>query len=103
AQAVAVCLYELRRAWLRQGEAAAGAATQGDPPATFAEQEHLFGQLRTALEEIHFLYGPKAESLMHAPRHLLGRARLTTGEAGVLLGLAGHIRCYVANHPPPQG
>ena len=55
----------------------------------------MFTRLRTALEEIHFLYGPKADSLMHALRHVLGRARLTPMEVDVLNGLARQIRWYV--------
>ena len=96
AQAVAVCLYELRKQWL-------AAVGQENAPeewlATFAEQEHMFVQLRTALEEIHFLYGPKADALMHAVRHLLGKARLSPMEVNVLLGLSRQIRWYVAQHP----
>jgi tRNA/rRNA methyltransferase len=102
AQAVAICLYELRKAWDR-GEAS---TTEPDPPlASFAEQEQLFRQLQTALEEVHFLYGDKAEPLMHAVRHLLARARLSVMEVKVLLGLARQIRWYVANHPatPSEG
>lgn len=97
AQAVAICLYELRRAWLRAGPAPNSTAADV-APASFAEQEHLFGQLRTALEEIHFLYGPKTEPLLHALRRLLGRARLTRMEVNILRGLARQIRWYVANH-----
>jgi antitoxin (DNA-binding transcriptional repressor) of toxin-antitoxin stability system len=55
----------------------------------------MFDQLRAALEEIHFLYGPKADSLMHALRHLLGRANMTEMEVDVLRGLARQIRWYV--------
>jgi tRNA/rRNA methyltransferase len=95
AQSVAICLYELRRQWLEVECAPAPT----EPIASFAEQEHMFAQLRLALEEIHFLYGPKADSLMHAVRHLLGKARLTTKEVKVLLGLARQIRWYVANQP----
>jgi tRNA/rRNA methyltransferase len=96
AQAVAVCLYELRRQWLQRSD---GRSTP-ELPAPFAAQEHLFSQLRIALEEIHFLYGPKADSLMHALRHLIGRAGPTAMEVDVLLGLARQLRWYVANHPP---
>ncbi len=90
AQAVAICLYELRKAWNAGGPVATGPA-----PATFAQQEQMFGQLQTALEEIHFLYGEKAEPLMHAVRHLLGRARLSEMEVKVLIGLARQIRWHV--------
>src|SRR5262249_2380811 len=94
AQAVAICLYELHRAWEKQQSSPA-------PPreslAAFAAQEHMFTQLRTALAEIHFLYGPKADSLMHALRHLLGRAQPTETEVKLLLGLARQIRWHVAH------
>jgi tRNA/rRNA methyltransferase len=95
AQAVAVCLYELRRAWLRRQEP----ARPPEPPAPFADQERMFGQLRQALEAIHFLYGPKADALMHAVRHLIGRAEPTAMEVEVLLGLARQIRWFVAHGP----
>lgn len=95
AQAVAICLYELRKQWLE----AAVPRADVEPLATFAEQERLFEQLRQALEEIHFLYGDKAAPLMHAVRHLLGKARLTTQEVKILLGLARQIRWYVAKGP----
>jgi tRNA/rRNA methyltransferase len=50
------------------------------------------------LEEIHFLYGPKADALMHALRHLIGRANPSEMEIDVLLGLARQIRWYVEHH-----
>lgn len=107
AQAVAICLHELYSAWceaqhphprlLSRGERGA------DGFATVATQEHMFGELRTALEDIHFLYGDKAEPLLHAVRHLLSKARLTDMEVKVLLGLARQIRWHVANHPDKIG
>ena len=54
----------------------------------------MFAKLRAALEQIHFLYGPKADALMHALRHLLGRARLTEMEVNLLLGLARQIEWF---------
>src|SRR5262249_30034146 len=93
AQAVAICLYELFLAF-------PGPSAREGPPdalATLEAQEHMFRQLQTALEEIHFLYGDKADALMHALRHLLGKARLTDMEVKVLLGLARQIRWHVAN------
>src|SRR2546421_579754 len=95
AQAVPVCLYEMRVAWLdRTSTEATGIAVP------FAEQERMFEHLRTALEEIHFLYGDKAETLMHALRHLIGRSRPSPMEVDVLFGLARQLRWYVANHSP---
>jgi tRNA/rRNA methyltransferase len=95
AQAVAICLYELRCAWLRETAAAPAPV----PAAPFADQERLFASLRTALEEIHFLYGAKADALMHALRHLIGRARPSPMEVGVLFGLARQIRWFAARRP----
>jgi tRNA/rRNA methyltransferase len=87
AQAVAVCLYELRRAWL----ARAGPAPAREPPAPLAAQERVYDHLRQALKAIHFLYGPKADALMHGLRHLLGRAGPTAMEVDLLHGLARQI------------
>lgn len=84
AQAVAICLYELYRA-------AENVEPRSEAAASFAAQEQMFNHLRTALEAIHFLYGAKAESLMHALRHLLGRSRLTPMEVDLLHGLARQI------------
>jgi tRNA/rRNA methyltransferase len=94
AQAVAICIYELRRAWLKRS----GAERGSELPAPFAAQERMFENLRTALEEIHFLYGQSADSLWHAVRHLLGRAQLTQMEVDVLFGLARQIRWHVEQH-----
>jgi tRNA/rRNA methyltransferase len=87
AQAVGICLYELRRSWLR------GEGRPGQPaPAPFALQERMFAQLREALERIHFLYDERGEALMHALRHLIGRAGPTEQEVQMLLGLARQLR-----------
>jgi tRNA/rRNA methyltransferase len=102
AQAVAICLFELFRAWHGpkvEGPKGTRWLEGTDELATFDAQEHMFEQLQTALREIHFLYGDKAPSLQHAIRHLLGKARLSEMEVKVLLGLARQIRWYVANHP----
>jgi tRNA/rRNA methyltransferase len=56
----------------------------------------MFLQLRSAFEDIHFLYGTNAESLMHALRHLIGRAQPSPMEVNLLLGLARQIRWFAA-------
>jgi tRNA/rRNA methyltransferase len=84
AQAVAICLYELRRAWLRQTEPPASR----ESPASFTAQDRMFAHLRTALEAIHFLWDDKADTLMHGLRHLIGRAQPTPMEVDLLHGLA---------------
>lgn len=95
AQSVAICLYELRRAWLRRRNPSGEPVTVAD----FADQERMFEHLRAALEAIHFLYGTNADTLMHALRHLIGRARPTAMEVDVLFGLARQIRWYASQHP----
>jgi tRNA C32,U32 (ribose-2'-O)-methylase TrmJ len=92
AQAVAICLYELRCLWLKRPTP----AQQEPPPADFASQERMYDHLRAALEEIHFLYGPKSDSLMHALRHLIGRAQPTEMEVELLHGLARQIQWFAA-------
>jgi tRNA/rRNA methyltransferase len=104
AQAVAICLYELRRSWLRR--------TGGEPvrertPTAMAHQERMFDLLKTALTEIHFLWDEKADALFHAVRHVIGRAGPTAQEADILIGLARQIRWHArhggraADQPPP--
>lgn len=93
AQAVAICLYELRKAW--EAATLGMPADENEPAAPFAAQDLMFAQLERSLRAIHFLYGPKAESLMHALRHMLGRARLTPMEVDVLLGLARQIQWHL--------
>ncbi len=90
AQAVAITAYELRRHLLTQP------LPSPEPPAPFEMQERMFQQLRQALEQIHFLHGPKADNLMHAVRHLIGRAGPTPMEVKVLLGLARQLRWIAA-------
>jgi tRNA/rRNA methyltransferase len=84
AQSVVICLYELQRHSLIP----TGAAEPMEIGASYAEQEQMFEHLRRALERIHFLYGEKADSLMHAVRQLIGKAAPTTMEIKLLHGLA---------------
>jgi tRNA/rRNA methyltransferase len=97
AQAVAVCLYELRRAWRKW----AGPPAAREAPAPFADQERAFERLRESLEKVHFLYGTNADSLMHALRHLIGRAGPTPMEVELLFGLARQLRWF-AEHGRPS-
>jgi tRNA/rRNA methyltransferase len=104
AQAVAISLYELRRHFARRTscqlvrlEGQAGSLSYGPKPAPFADQERMFERLRQALERIHFLYGDKADALMHAVRHLIGRAGPTAMEVDLLFGLARQLQWF-ADH-----
>jgi tRNA/rRNA methyltransferase len=98
AQAVAICLYEVRRAWLRKSEPIA----KPQASAPFVDQERMYDHLRIALQEIHFLYGPKADSLFYGLRHLIGRAQPTEMEIDLLLGLARQLRWYVSQNGPKE-
>jgi tRNA/rRNA methyltransferase len=97
AQAVAICLYELRKAWLRQT-----APAEPREIAPVAMQERMFEQLRIALERIHFLFGDRADALMHGVRHLIGRAVPSPMEVDLLFGLARQLH-WVADHLPEGG
>jgi tRNA/rRNA methyltransferase len=94
AQAVVICLHELRRQWL-EAQAISTHATQ--PVAAFDEQERMFDHLRQALEAVHFLYGTKTEPLMHAVRQLIARAQPSPNEVRILHGLARQL-LWVADH-----
>jgi tRNA/rRNA methyltransferase len=92
AQAVAICCYELRKAWSKSAN-----DDRGNPEvpvrtvAPFADQERMFEHLREALAAVGYLFGDKAESLMHGLRHLIGRARPTHQEVKILHGLARQL------------
>lgn len=90
AQAVAVCLYELHRA-LHPRAGPVEEDQDWRDVAPFAEQQAMLTRLEAALTGLHFLYGDKAAPLMHALRHLLGKARLTSVEVRILDGLARQI------------
>lgn len=93
AQAVAICLYELSQT-LQTIDSPVAAL---DMPGSYAEQDRTFLHLQHGLEAIHFLYGPKAEALMHALRHLLSRAQPTAAELRLLHGLARQLEWVSAN------
>ena len=86
AQAVAVCLYEVRRVWLRRG------GEEGSEVATHEELARMYALLEDGLREIRYLRGSRADALMHAIRHLLGRARPSPMEVRLLLGLARQLQ-----------
>jgi tRNA/rRNA methyltransferase len=92
--AAAICLYELRRLWLNARGVAVRPTRKVAP---FADQERMFESLRDALERVHFLWGTKADSLMHAVRQLIARATPSPNEVRILFGLARQLR-WVAEH-----
>src|SRR4051812_29546170 len=87
AQAVAICCYELRKAWSKAVNDARGTPevpTRAVAP--FADQERMYEHLREALTAVGYLFGEKADSLMHGLRHLIGRAQPTPQEVKILHG-----------------
>jgi TrmH family RNA methyltransferase len=94
-QAAAICLYEFHQA-SRGHQPPEG--MPGEAPAAFGELEQMYQHLAKALNEIHFLHGEKAGSLMHGVRHLIGRAQPTATEVGLLHGLARQIEWYVSRY-----
>jgi tRNA/rRNA methyltransferase len=94
AQAVAICLCELRRQWLLIQD---GTNHPTQKIADFDEQSRMFDHLREALEAVHFLFGAKAEPLMHAVRQLVTRAQPSPNEVRILHGLARQL-LWVAEH-----
>jgi tRNA/rRNA methyltransferase len=83
AQAVAICCHELYGLAKESGENGTGPAI-----APFADQERMFDHLKDAFEAVGYLHGTKADPLMHAVRHLIGRAMPTPQEVKLLHGLA---------------
>ncbi len=96
AQAVAICFYELRRQWLLVRDAGKHPTQQ---IASFDEQERMFDHLRQALEAVHFLFGTKADPLMHAVRQLIARAQPSPNEVRILHGLARQLLWVARNGP----
>ncbi len=103
AQAVAICCYELRKAWSRAENAA---RNQPEAPArtvaAFADQERMYEHLREALTAVGYLFGDKADSLMHGLRHLIGRAQPTHQEVKILHGLARQLLWAAGQMKKPE-
>jgi tRNA/rRNA methyltransferase len=103
AQAVAICCYELRKAWSKTVNDDRGKPEAPvRPVAPFADQERMFEHLREALTAVGYLFGDKAESLMHGLRHLIGRAQPTHQEVKILHGLARQMLWAAGQMKKPE-
>lgn len=99
AQAVAICLYELRRSWLHNQHVAKQPTQR---IASYTDQERMFSNLRDALERVHFVWGTKGDSLMYALRHLITRAQPSPNEIRILHGLARQLRWFAEHGLAPN-
>lgn len=94
AQAITVCLYELRRLGLKRTPIMEEGT---EPPTSYAEQERAFEHLREALTAVRFLWDFRGDGIFHVLRQLLVRAKPTHKELQMLHGLAKQL-LYVAKH-----
>ncbi|MBN9518022.1 RNA methyltransferase [bacterium] len=102
AQAVTICCYELWKARSAAITAANPADTHAAKVATHAEQERMFEHLREAFAAVGYLFGGRADALMHAVRQFLGRANPTPQEVKLMHGLARQL-LHVAGKNPHRG
>ncbi|MGA9918595.1 MAG: RNA methyltransferase [Paraburkholderia sp.] len=101
AQAVQVLAYELRTAYLSDGEAtpatpaaAQGSAGQGEPVGARAasdEIESMYTHLESALVALEFLDPANPKKLMSRLRRLFARSGLEREEVNIVRGIAKHI------------
>ena len=106
AQSVAVCLYELRKQWLKRQPS----ESPLEPPASYADQEQLFKHLQESLVAVRFLWDHRADGIFHVVRHVIVRGMPTHKEVQVLHGLAKQLlfiaKFWGVTHPqegrPPR-
>lgn len=103
AQAVAICAYELRKAWSAAVNAERAAPAPGPEVAPHADQERMFEHLREGLAAVGFLFGTRQDSLMHAMQQLVGRAMPTPAEVRMLHGLARQLLWAAGQMKPGDG
>ncbi|MEW6500059.1 MAG: RNA methyltransferase [Thermodesulfobacteriota bacterium] len=87
AQAVGVCLYEVAKATGVGREA----MPQPEEPASGAEYEGFYGQMRETLLAIGFLDPQNPDHIMRAMRKIFGRQGLTSREVRILRGMLSQI------------
>ena len=90
---VGLCLYELRNHFARLSDAP---IVMRRPIAPYVDLDRAFVHLEDSLTAMQFLYGQNAKLLMHAVRHLIGRAQPTPQEVKMLHGLARQLD-YIAD------
>ena len=92
AMSVGITLYEIRMALEEKTED----AIKQIELASWKMQQQAFDALKSSLEEIHFLFGPKAETLFTGIKNMISRANPTTQEMKWLIGLNRQLSWYKA-------
>jgi len=98
AQAVAVCLYELRKQWLKRG----AQKQHPEVPAEYADVERMFEHLRSALVSQRFLWDLRADGIFHLLRAVIARGLPTKKELQVFHGLATQLQFIADTHHVPH-
>jgi tRNA/rRNA methyltransferase len=98
AQAVAVCLYELRRQWLKRGVQ----KKNPEVPAEYADVERMFEHLRAALVSQRFLWDLRADGIFHLLRAVIARGLPTRKELQVFHGLATQLQFIADTYHVPH-
>ena len=91
AQAVAVCLYELRKLWGQTQPPVLVA----EPPASYGDVERMLARLRESLVAVRYLWDDRADGIFNVLRQVIVRARPTRPDVQVLHGVARQL-AYVA-------
>jgi len=92
AMSVAITLYEINMALEENAEE----TLKSSELASWEMQQQAFGTLKSSLEEIHFLFGPKAKALFNGIKNMISRANPTTQEMKWLIGLNRQLTWYKA-------
>jgi len=92
AMSVGITLYEIRMALEEKTED----TIKQIELASWKMQQQAFDALKSSLEEIHFLFGPKAETLFTGIKNMISRANPTTQEMKWLIGLNRQLSWYKA-------
>lgn len=99
AQAVAVCLYELRRQWLKREPTGVEVT---EPPASYAETERMFTHLREALVGVRFLWDFRSDGIFHVLRSVIARGLPTHKEVRLFHGLAKQLQFVAKRYRVPD-
>ncbi len=92
AMSVAITLHEINMVMEEKDEE----TTKPIELASWKMQQQAFDALRSSLEEIHFLFGPKADALFNGIKTMIARSNPTTQEMKWLIGLNRQLTWYKA-------